>query len=374
MEITPVLRGAGPHWTPSSTWMNRAKDAICVCGMNDSSVEVENEPRADKINREKRLFRIFSVLTAAIGLVTAAPAANAQPYPNRDIHLVIGVAPGGSADVVARLIAQKAGERLGQTIIVENRAGAGGTIGAAVVAKSPADGYTLLFVTASHASNATLYSKLPYDTLKDFAPVSGAVYSPLVVVVNAQSKYKGLEDLIADARARPGKLNYASAAGTGLVALSAHAFREEFKLNCVQINYRGSGPALTALMANEVDFGFDTVAGVVSYVAAGTMRAIAVTTRQRSTVLPDVPTIAEAGAPGFDVLGWFGILAPAGTPKAIIQRLNIEVAHAQVELKGHFKELGVEPLEDSPEQFGSLIESEVARWGGVIKRLGLTAD
>jgi len=331
------------------------------------------EWRSGITSSEKRLLPVLSGLMAALGLATAL-GANAQQYPNKAIHMVIGVAAGGAADVVARLIAQKAGERLGQTILVENRTGAGGTIGAALVAKSPADGYTVLFVTASHATNPTLHSKLPYDTLKDFAPVSGAIYQPLVVVVNAQSKYKGLNDLIADARARPGKLNYASAAGSGLVALSAEVFREQFKLNFVPINYKGSAPALAALMANEVDFVFDTVGGVVGHVTAGRMRAIAVTTRQRATALPDVPTIAEVGAPGFDVLGWFGILAPAGTPKPIVDRLNREIQWAQGQLKGQFKELGVEPLEGSPEVFGNLVKSEVARWGAVIKRLGLAGD
>jgi tripartite-type tricarboxylate transporter receptor subunit TctC len=349
------------------------RDAVSASSSTQVKI-TEGNPHAEMTGRQRRVACNLLVLAATIGLIAGAPAANAQPYPNKPIHMVVGVAPGGSADVVARLIAQKVGERLGQTIVVENRTGAGGTIGAASVAKSPADGYTLLFVTASHASNASLYSKLPYDTVKDFATVSGAIYQPLVVVVNSQSKYKRLEDLVADARARPGKLNYASAAGSGLVALAAEAFREQFKLDCVQINYRGSGPALTALMASEVDFGFDTVAGVVSHVAAGTMRAIAVTTRQRITAFPDVPTIAESGAPRFDVLGWFGILAPAGTSKEVIQRLNTEVAHAQAELKPQFKELGVEPLEGSPEQFGSLVENEVARWGEMIRRLGLTAD
>jgi len=320
------------------------------------------------------LFRILPILSAAITLVVAAPAAHAQAYPNKPIRLVLGVAPGGAADILARLIGQKAGESLGQTILVENRTGAGGTIGAASVAKSPADGYTLAFVTSGHASNATLFSKLPYDTLKDFAAVSGVAYSPNVVVVNAQSKYKELKDLVADARARPGKLNYASAGGTGLVTLSAEEFRHQFKLDVVPISYKGSGPALTALMANQVDFLLDTVPGVVSHVAAGRLRAIGVTTRQRSSVLPDVPTIAEQGAPGFDILGWFGILAPAGTPKPIVNRLNKEFQQAEGELKERFKELGVEPLPGSPEEFGRLIESEVARWGEVIKRLGLKAD
>jgi len=320
------------------------------------------------------LFRILSILSTAITLVAAAPAAYAQAYPNKPIRLVLGVAPGGAADILARLIGQKAGEALGQTILVENRTGAGGTIGAASVAKSPPDGYTLAFVTSGHASNATLFSKLPYDTLKDFAAVSGVAYSPNVVVVNAQSKYKELKDLVADARARPGKLNYASAGGTGLVTLSAEEFRHQFKLDVVPISYKGSGPALTALMANQVDFLLDTVPGVVSHVAAGRLRAIGVTTRQRSSVLPDVPTIAEQGAPGFDILGWFGILAPSGTPKPIINRLNKEFQQAEGELKERFKELGVEPLPGSPEEFGRLIESEVARWGEVIKRLGLKAD
>ncbi len=318
----------------------------------------------------KTVLRIPCFLAMALGLA----AANAQTYPTKPIRIVVNQSPGGAADILARLIAQKATDPLGQTILVENRSGGGGTIGAGWIAKAPADGYTLGFVTSGHATNATLFSKLPYDTLKDFAAVSGVALVPNVVVVNARSRYKGLKDLIADARGRPGKLNYATAGGSGLTALSAEVFKQYFKLEFVPINYKGSGPALTALMASEVDFLVDTVPGIMSHVAAGKLRALAVTTRQRSTVLPEVPTIAEDGAAGFDILGWFGILAPTGTPKPIVERLNAEIQRAQGELKARYKELGVEALPGSPEEFGRLIEVEVARWGEVIKRLGLKAD
>jgi tripartite-type tricarboxylate transporter receptor subunit TctC len=319
----------------------------------------------------KRLFDVPLFLGAALVL---SAAAQAQTYPNKPIRLVVSQAPAGAADILARLIAPKTAQGLGQTILVENRSGGGGTIGTASVARAPADGYTLVFVTSGHASNATLYSKLPYDTLKDLTAVSGVAFFPMVVVVNAQTRYKSVKDLVADGHARPGKLNYATAGGSGLTALSAEVFRQHFKLDIVPINYKGSGPALTALMAKEVDFLVDTVPGIVAHVAAGKLRAIAVTTRERSSVLPEVPTIAEEGARGFDILGWFGILAPGGTPGPVVERLNREIQRAQGELSARYKELGVERLAGSADEFGRMIESEVARWGEVIKRLGLKAD
>ena len=317
---------------------------------------------------------LLRTIVAVTALVLWVATAIAQTYPVKPIRLVVSQAPAGGADVLARVIAQKAGEGLGQAIVVENRSGGGGTIGTGVVAKSPADGYTLVFVTSGHASNPTLFPRLPYDTLKDLAAVSGVASFPMVVVVNAQSKHRAFRELISDAQARPGKLNYATAGGTGLTALSAEVVRQVFKLDIVPINYKGSGPALTALLGGEVDFLVDTVPGIAGHVAAGKLRALAVTTRDRSSLLPNVPTIAEEGATNFDILGWFGILAPAGTPKSAIDRLNREFQRAQGELKQRYRELGVELLAGSPEEFGRMIESEVARWGEVITRLGLKGE
>lgn len=305
----------------------------------------------------------------------AAPAAQAQSYPSKPIKMIIGSEPGGSADLTARLIAQKTGEGLGQQVLVENRSGASGTIAAAAAAKMPADGYTILFVSASHAGNQTLYPKLPYDTLKDFAAVSSVAMTPMVVVVNAGSKYRSLKDLVADARANPGKLNYAAAGGGAtLPNLCAVIFRQHLKLDYVPIGYKGSGPALTALMANQVDFLFDTVPGIMSYVASGKFRALAVTSLKRSTVLPNVPPIADEGISGFDVIGWFGIVAPAATPRPLVDILNKEINRAQGELKERFKEMGLEPFGGTPEAYGSFIASEVSRWGEVIRRLGLKVE
>lgn len=313
------------------------------------------------------------VLAAAVA--AGAPAAQAQSYPSRPVKMIIGSEAGGSADLTARLIAQKAGDGLGQQVLVENRSGASGTIAAAAAAKLPADGYTILFVSASHAGNQTLYPKLPYDTLKDFKAVASVAMTPMVVVVNAGSRYGSLKDLVAEARANPGKLNYAAAGGGAtLPNLCAVIFRQQLKLDYVSIGYKGSGPALTALMANQVDFLFDTVPGIMSYVASGKFRALAVTSLNRSGVLPNAPPIAEEGIPGFDVIGWFGIVAPAGTPQPMVEILNKEINRAQGELKERFKEIGLEPFGGSPEAYGSFLASEVSRWGEVIRRLGLKVE
>jgi tripartite-type tricarboxylate transporter receptor subunit TctC len=319
----------------------------------------------------------FLALVAAAALAQPASDALAQSYPSKHVRLVVGFAPGGPADVLGRIVAQKLAETLKQPVIVENRPGAGGTIGAATVASSPADGHTILFATSGHAGSAALYSKLPYDTIKSFTPVIALAQTPVVIVANSTSQYRSLKDLVEAARATPGKLNYgAGGGGATLTNLAAEVFRSGAKLDVVQVNYKGSGPALTALMGGEIDFAFDTVSGSVGQVKSGKLRALAVTSKQRSTALPDVPTVAETVLPGFEVIGWFGILAPAGTPAPIVDRLNRDLnAILQTqETKARLRDLGTEPLGGTAAEFGKLIESETARWGEVIRKLGIKAD
>jgi tripartite-type tricarboxylate transporter receptor subunit TctC len=316
-------------------------------------------------------------LAAAAALAQPATEAHAQTYPSKHVRLVVGFAPGGPADVIARIVGQKLAESLKQPVVVENRPGAGGTIGAAAVASSPPDGYTILFVTSGHAGSAALYSKLPYDSIKSFAPVVALVQTPVVVVVNSASQYRSIKDLVGAARATPGKLNYgAGGGGATLTNLAAEALRSGAKLDVVAVPYKGSGPALTALMGGEIDFAFDTVSGAIGQVKSGKLRALAVTSKQRSSALPDVPTVAETVLPGFEVIGWFGILAPAGTPAPIVDRLNRDLnAILQTpETKDRLKDLGTEPLGGTPAEFGKLVESETARWGEVIRKLGIKAD
>ncbi len=232
----------------------------------------------------------------------------------------MGFAPGGPADGLARIVGQSLNEALGQPVLVDNRPGAGGTIAAAQVAKAPADGYTLLFVSSGHAGNAAYYKTLPYDTVKSFAPVGGVASSPVVVLVNPSSPYHSIKELVAYAKRNPGKLNFGTGGGATLTNLAAELLKTEGRFEAQTVPYKGSGPALTGLLGGEVDAVFDTVSSSVSLVKSGKLRALAVTSAKRSSVLPQVPTVAEEVLPKFDANGWFGVLAPAGTPPAIVAR------------------------------------------------------
>ena len=316
----------------------------------------------------------FCVTVAALGAAAGAWAQDS--YPSKPIKLVVGFAPGGPADGLARIVGQSFNEALGQPVVVDNRPGAGGTIAAAQVAKAPADGYTLLFVSSGHAGNAAYYNSLPYDTVKSFAPVGGVASSPVVVLVNPSSPYHSIKELVAYAKRNPGKLNFGTGGGATLTNLAAELLKTEGRFEAQTVPYKGSGPALTGLLGGEVDAVFDTVSSSVALVKSGKLRALAVTSAKRSSVLPQVPTVAEEVLPKFDANGWFGVLAPAGTPPAIVARLNAELNRA---LKSRavlerLAVLGADPLAGSPAQFGTLIQSETARWSAVILRLGLRPE
>jgi tripartite-type tricarboxylate transporter receptor subunit TctC len=322
-----------------------------------------------------RLYPLFAA--AALALLAFAAPAQAQVYPSRPVTLVVGFAPGGSADILARLVAQKLSTSLGQQVIVDNRPGAGGTIGAAAVAAAKPDGQTLLLVTSGHAGSGALYSKLSYDPQKAFVPVIKLGATPVVVVANASSPFHDLKDVMAAARKSPGKLNYAAGGGGATVTnLAAEFLKHDAAIDMVQINYKGSGPALTALLGGEVDLGFDIPSSALPLIKAGRLRALAVTSRNRAATLPDVPTVAEQGVPNFEVTGWFGVLAPAGTPAPIVERLNkdLQAMLAQPDVKSKLAELGLEPGGGDSAEFGKLIDSETRRAGDAIRRLGLRAD
>ena len=313
----------------------------------------------------------------AAGAALSLGAAQAQSYPSKPITLAVGFAPGGSGDILARLVAQKLATALAQPVLVDNRPGAGATIATSYVAAAPADGYTLLFVTSGFPGSTALYPKLKYDTVKSFQPVAKVGASPVVMVVPAASPYQGLADLLAAARKSPGKINYAAGGGGATTtSLAAEFLKSEAKVDMLMIPYKGSGPALTALLSREVDLGFDIPSSALPHIQSGKLRALAVTTRARSQVLPQVPTIAELALPGFEVTGWFGVLAPAGTPAAVVERLNKEINAllAQPDVKDRLQALGVEPAQGSPADFAALIASETQRYGDAIRRLGLTAE
>lgn len=319
------------------------------------------------------------LLNAAVfaGAAFAASFAQAQAYPDKPVTLVVGFAPGGSADILARLLAQKLGDSLGQPVVVDNKPGAGATIATAAVAASRPDGYTLLLVTSGHAGSGALYSRLSYDPMKSFEPVAKVGASPVVIVAPAAGPFRKLGDVIDAARKSPGKLNYAAGGGGATTtSLAAEFLKSDAKIDMVMVPYKGSGPALTALLSGEVDLGFDIPSSALPHIKSGKLLPIAVTTRTRSSVLPEVPTVAEQGIPGFEVTGWFGVLAPAGTPPAVVTRLNkdINALLNEPDTKSRLQALGVEAGTGSPADFGKLIASDTRRYGEAIRKLGIKAD
>jgi tripartite-type tricarboxylate transporter receptor subunit TctC len=314
-------------------------------------------------------------IAVLLGLVVAVPAA-AQDYPSRPVKIVVSYAPGGSNDVVARVIAPELQKELGQSFVVENRAGASGTIGADMVAKSPADGYTLFMGAGAHTLAPSLFKKLPYDIVKDFAPVSLAATSAYVLVVNPAVPAKTLPELIALLKAKPGQLNYASAGKGTPLHLAAELFKSKTGTDIVHVPYGGDTPALNDLLAGNVQLSFMSVASTAPQIRAGKLRALAVTSARRSEALPDLPTLHELGIDGYDIGTWWGLMAPAGTPDAVVNKLNaaMRTAVAQREVKERFAPLGLDPLSDSPAEFAAFIKAEVARYATIAKIAGIEPE
>jgi tripartite-type tricarboxylate transporter receptor subunit TctC len=313
--------------------------------------------------------RIF-LLIAGLGI---AAAGHAQKYPERPIRLIVPFAAGGTSDLMGRVIGGKLGEALGQTVVVDNRGGAGGTLGAALAAQALADGYTLLVPHVGLAINETLYAKRQYNAVKDLAPISKLGVTPNAVVVNNALPVNSVQDLIALAKKRPGKLNYGSA-GVGSAAHLAMALLEYaagVKFN--HIPYKGGGPSLIATVAGEVDFSIPAYPTSVPHVKAGRLRILAVTGSKRESTVPDVPTVAESGLPGYEFEIWFGLFAPSGTPKAIITRLNQEIvkALAMPDMREKLAQTGVDAESSTPAQLGQLLRSDVAKWAKIIKAAGI---
>lgn len=312
----------------------------------------------------------------AILLTLHAASALAQAYPNRTIRMIVGFTPGGGTDIMARLIASKLPEVLGQPVVVENRPGAATNIANEMVARSAPDGYTLLVGTSVVAINMALYKKLPYDTVRDFAPVSLFAEAPNVVVVSNKLAARTLQELVGLARAKPGVLNYSSA-GSGT---SQHMSGELLKLrtgtDIVHVPFKGTAPSLTAVMGGDVDISFANIPAIIQHVKAGRLRPLALSGERRSELMPEVPTIAEAGVPGGTVGVWYGVLAPSATPREIVETLAtaiIKIAHSP-EMKQRLAEQGAEAVGSTPEAFGNLLREEVARWTEVVNAAGIRAD
>ena len=323
----------------------------------------------------KKHLKLLTSLALCALCVPVAQAATAENYPARPIRIVVPTGAGGITDILARIVGQRLGEGLGQPVIVDNRPGASGIVGSDIVAKSVPDGYTLLMVYPSHPVNPSLHAKMPYDTLRDFAPITMVSAVTLVLIVNAALPARNLQELIAMAKEQPGRLNYGSVGSGSLGHLGAEIFRSLAGVNVTHVAYKSAPQVATALLSGEVAMFFDTPITVLPQARAGKVRALGVSTRTRLAVLPDVPPIAEV-VPGYEVLGWNGILAPAGTPPAIIERLNAETVKvlrtpAVIALLATH---GVEPIGNTPQQFSAIVRADLEKWAKVIKEAGIKAD
>jgi tripartite-type tricarboxylate transporter receptor subunit TctC len=311
----------------------------------------------------------------AAALPAVSRIAWAQSYPTRPVRIIVPFAPAGSTDIVARLIGQWLSERLGQQFVIDNRPGGGGNIGTEAVVRAPADGYTLLLVGGSNAINATLYDKLNFNFIRDIAPVGSVIRFPYVMVVNPSVPAKSVPEFIAYAKTSPGKINYASA-GTGTAThLTGELFKMMAGVDMVHVPYRGGGPALTDLLAGQVQVMFPTTVSSIGYIRAGRLRALAVTAATRSDALPDIPTVAEF-VPGYEASNWYGVGAPKATPAEIVEKLNKEVnaALADPNMKARLADLGGTALAGSPADFGKLIADETEKWGKVIRAANIKAE
>ena len=323
------------------------------------------------------LWRLAVGALLAFSALAAAPMAGAQAYPAKPIRIVVPFPPGGATDILARAVAQKLTDAWGQAVVVDNRPGAGGNIGSEIVAKAAPDGYTLEMGTVgTHAINASLYAKMPYDHVKDFAPVILVAGVPNVLVVNPTLPVNSVQELIAYAKANPGKLNFASSGSGTSIHLAGELFKVMAGVQMTHIPYKGSAPALQDLIGGQVQLMFDNLPPSLPHIKAGKLRALAVTSATRSSALPDTPTIAESGLPGFEASSWFGVLAPAGTPPAIIARLNAEIGAwlASAEAKEKMLALGANIGGGSPEDFARHIAAETAKWQKVVKASGAKVD
>ncbi|HEY8607748.1 MAG TPA: tripartite tricarboxylate transporter substrate binding protein [Noviherbaspirillum sp.] len=317
-----------------------------------------------------KFFSVGVLLCAAFG------AAASDDYPSRPIKWVVPFTPGGAMDSMARTLGEKLGQNMGQPIVIENRPGAGGTIGSSMVAKSDPDGYTMMIVSIGHAVNPALYPKLSYDAVKSFEPVSLVGIVPNVLVAHADAKFNNVKELIAQAKAAPGKLTYASA-GTGTtIHLAAELFNTTAGVDLLHVPYKGSAPAVTDLLGKQVDVMFDSVSSAKPHIDSGRLKALAVTTSKRSSVLPKVPTVAEAGLKGYELNGWYAVFVPAGTPRPIVNRLNSEIVKAlkQPDVVKRFTQLGAEPVGSSPEELAKYLKTETTRWAEVVRTRNITAE
>jgi tripartite-type tricarboxylate transporter receptor subunit TctC len=319
----------------------------------------------------KILFLIAAGIFAGI-----ACAQSKSEYPSKPIHLIVGFSPGGSADTVGRALAEGLSMRLGQPVVVENKAGANGNIAAEHVARSAPDGYVLYFPSIGHAVNASLYKNLPYDPVKDFTTIGGVFSAPNILIVPANSPYKSVNELIAAGKANPGKLTFASSGSGTSVHLSAVLFEKMAKIDMIHVPYKGTGSAMPDVISGQVDMSFPNLPSGLPHVKSGSLRALGVTTAKRSAAAPNIPTIAESGLPGYDMATWYGLVAPANLPVEIRNRINKELQGilADPKFKDKLIAQGADPMPGTPEQFSTFIKAEIEKWRKLIAQSQITID
>jgi tripartite-type tricarboxylate transporter receptor subunit TctC len=319
---------------------------------------------------------LLTTLALALGLAAPNVALAQDTYPNRPLKIVVPFPPGGAADGFARLIGQKLSEAWSQPVVVENKAGAGGQIATQAVATAPADGYTLLVVTVGHAVNPSLYARLPYNTEQDLLPVAQLATVPSVLVVNPAVPAQSLRELLALAKAQPGKLAYASSGTATTSHVSAALMASMAGLDLLHVPYKGSAPALTDLIGGQVQVMIDPLVSTAQHVKSGKLRALAISSARRSALVPDLPTMAEAGLPGYDFAAWFVLLAPAGTPPAVVNKLNQQVQRslAAADVKERYAVMGAEPGQGSPADLQAFIGAEIKRYAQLVKTTGMKVE
>ena len=322
--------------------------------------------------------RITNAARAAASLAAAllASTAPAQEYPVKPIRVLIGFSPGGGADIVTRIVSPALAESLGQQLIIDNRPGANGMIAAELAAKAPPDGYTLLAAPGNYAFAPALVAKLPFNMATAFAAVGQMIDSPLLVVVHPSLPAKHVKDLVAIAKARPGQLSYASGGVGGSAHLATELFKAAARVDLVHVPYKGTGPAMNDLIAGHVQVCFCTLPSAFPHAKSGRLRALAVTTAKRSAAAPEIPTVAEAGVRGYEMSQWYGILAPAGTPAPVVDKLNAEIRKAlkRPQVRSQLLAAGADPVESSPQEFAAFFSAEITRWTRVVQTAGLKAE
>jgi tripartite-type tricarboxylate transporter receptor subunit TctC len=328
------------------------------------------------MNRTSRCLTA-ALLIAATGLVQSAPASAAPPeYPTRSIRLIVPFAPGGSNDIMARLIGQHFSESMGQPVIVDNRPGAGGIIGTDAAAKSPPDGYTLLMMSVTLAVNPSLRLNLPYDTHRDLLPITLVASAPLMLVVHPSMPAKSVKELIAYAKANPGKLNFASGGPGTTPHLAGEMLKAMAGIEMTHVPYKGGGPALTDLVAGQIQLMLENIPSTLPHVKADRLRALAVTGLKRSALVPHLPTLDEAGLKGYEIVGWNGLFAPAGTPQNVVARIHADTVKglAKPEVKERLATLGAEGVGSSPAEFAKFFAAEISKWAAAVKQAGLKPE